>query len=198
LSSEALAGAVLTIARRLERAVSAVGRAGGWLGLVLIGVIVADVVLRRWFAVPSTKLQELEWHLHGALFLSALGYAYLKGAHVRIELVHERLSRRAQAWIELFGLLLALLPFCGAALWFGFDYAQRAFLVGESSPSPTGLPHRWIIKSVLVAGIGLLAAAGIARGIQAGLYLFGPAHLRGETAFEAGEAAASHPERERV
>ena len=37
-----------------------------------------------------------------------IGYAYLKDAHVRIDLVRERLSERAQWWIELAGCLLFL------------------------------------------------------------------------------------------
>jgi len=196
--SERIAARLLGIARGLERAVAAVGRAAGWLLPLLAMLIVTDVVLRRWFVIGSVKLQELEWHLHGTVFLFALGYAYLKGAHVRIELLHERLSPKAKAWIELAGLLLALLPFCAAVLWFGFDYAERAFLVGESSPSPTGLPHRWIVKSILVAGVALLALAGIGRVIRVAVYLFGPASLHEASGFARGEAAASHLEEERV
>lgn len=196
--SESIARSALGLAGALERLVAAVGRWAGWLLPLLAALIVADVVLRRWFVIGSVKLQELEWHLHGAVFLFALGYAYLRGAHVRIELLHERVSPRGKAWVELLGILLALLPFCLAVLWFGIDYAERAFLVGEASPSPTGLPHRWIIKSALVAGIVLLALAGFSRLIRVTVYLFGPASLREASGFAHGEAAASHLEEERV
>lgn len=177
---------LLRTANRLEQFVGWVGRAASWLALVLVAVIVFDVVFRRW----STTLQELEWHLHGALFLLTLGYAYLRGAHVRIELVHERLSPGAKAWIEFVGLLTALLPYCAMVIWFGYEYALRAFLSGEASPSPGGLPHRWVIKGVLVVGFVMLGLAGLARLLRATVYLFGPPHLSAHTGFASGEAVA--------
>lgn len=189
---------LLFIAEAIERGVAAIGRAAGWLALAMVIVIVADVVLRRWFVIGSTKLQELEWHLHGALFLLTLGYAYLKGAHVRIELVHERLGSRAKAWIEFCGLLAFLLPYCVAVFYFGVDYTGRAFATGEASPSPTGLGARWVIKSTLVLGFTLLAAAGLARLLRASVYLFGPPSLAEASGFARGEGAASHPEEERT
>lgn len=181
---------LLRLAGHVERPATLLGRAAGWLMPVLVLTIVADVVLRHWFASGSTRLQELEWHLHGAIFLFALGHAWVRGAHVRIELVHERLSPRARAWVELLGLTLALLPWCAAMLWFGADYALRALASGEASPSPGGLPMRWIVKSVLVAGIALLALAGTGRLIRATVFLFGPAHLAEATGFAHGEATA--------
>lgn len=111
--------AALLFANFLDAVIQRIGRSSGWLLIALMLVIMGDVILRHWFVIGSTALQELEWHLHGAVFLLTLGYAYLNGAHVRIELVHERLSPRARAWVEFFGLTLALIPYCFAILWFG-------------------------------------------------------------------------------
>jgi TRAP-type mannitol/chloroaromatic compound transport system permease small subunit len=183
--------ALLRVAGRIEQFVCVVGRGAGWLALVLVTVIVFDVLFRRW----STTLQELEWHLHGALFLLTLGYAYLRGAHVRIELVHERLSPRAKAWIEFIGLLAALIPYCIVIIWFGYEYALRAFLSGEGSPSPGGLQHRWIIKTVLIAGFALLGLAGFARLLRSAVYLFGPSDLSDRTGFANGTAVAEAREK---
>lgn len=182
------AESLLRLAGSIERLVAVVGRAAGWLMPALVLTIVADVVLRHWFSSGSTRLQEAEWHLHGALFLFTLGYALLRGAHVRIEPLHDRLSPRGKAWVELLGLSSALLPWCAAMLWFGADYAVRALLTGEASPSPGGLPMRWIVKSTLVIGIALLALVGLARLIGAAVFLFGPAHLAPATGFAHGEA----------
>lgn len=189
---------ILHTARRIEHLVIHIGRLSGWLMLALMAVIVLDVVLRRWFVIGSTALQELEWHLHGALFLLSIGYAYLKGAHVRIELIHDRLNARKKAWIEFGGLLFALIPYCAAILWFGSDYALRAFTIMESSPSPAGLPWRWIIKTILVAGFLLLGLAGLARLMRVSVYLFGPHMLQPETGFAHGEDVQSRPEDSRT
>ena len=117
------AARLLTLADGLSALVTWVGRAAAWLAIPMMLVILADVVLRRYFVIGSVKLQELEWHLHGALFLLCLGYAYARDAHVRIELVHERFPAALKAWVELIGCAAFLLPYCGAILYFGVDYA---------------------------------------------------------------------------
>ena len=162
------------IAKHLNRFVTAIGKAAAWASIALIAVILADVILRRYFVIGSAKLQELEWHLHGTLFLLTLGFAYLHGAHVRIEILREKWSARTKAWVELAGILIFLLPFTLTAIWFGVDYVKMSYLNHEVSASLTGLPYRWIIKSMLVAGLGLLTLAGISQALLLVLYLFGP------------------------
>ncbi|MBT4109151.1 MAG: hypothetical protein HOE34_03360, partial [Pelagibacterales bacterium] len=79
-----LAKTLLKISSKLENILEAIGKLGAWLSLPLIGIIMFDIISRKFFVLGSTKLQEMEWHLHAALFLLALGYAYLKNSHVRI------------------------------------------------------------------------------------------------------------------
>lgn len=172
-----------SISRYLEGVSNLVGRIGVWLILALMIVIVTDVTLRRWFIIGSTKLQELEWHLHGALFLMCLGWAYTKNAHVRIELLSERWNSRKAAIVELLGCLLFLLPYVSAILIFGWDYTAYSIEYNEASASATGLPYRWIIKSMIVFGFGVLGIAGISRAIDSVIYLFGPQDLAEKTFF---------------
>lgn len=176
---------LLKISDALNSFVDRVGRLAAWLAVAMMLVILADVILRRYFIIGSTKLQDLEWHLHGGLFLLCLGFGYLRGAHVRIELVWERFSPRTKIIIEALGCLLFLLPYCAAILKFGFDYANMSFQSQEVSASGTGLGMRWFIKFVLVAGFGLLAMAGVATLIRAVISLFGPAELREAAKIEA-------------
>jgi len=174
---------LLTLAKALERFVALIGRLSAWSIILLMLVIVADVTLRHWFVIGSTKLQELEWHLHGFLFLMCLGWAYSRNAHVRIELVSERLSRRTRAWIEGLGCLFFLLPYVAAVLWFGIDYVSYSLEYNEASASPTGLKDRWIIKSAIVAGFSVLAVSALARLLEVAVYLFGNPALARETIF---------------
>jgi len=66
----------------------------GWLPLVLMAVILYDVVGRRFFSTGSFKLQELQWHLHGAIAALCFGYTSIENAHVRIDLFSQRMSAR--------------------------------------------------------------------------------------------------------
>ena len=167
-----------SVATSLDRFVVGIGRIAAWAGLLLVLVTIADVAMRSATQSPweilralsaaqqrafgSTQLQELEWHLHSVLFLFCLGYAYVKGAHVRIDLVRERLGPRPRAWIEILGIVFFLLPFCALVMVYGTDFAVSSFTLNEGSASGGGLGHRWIIKAALPAGIGLLALSGFA------------------------------------
>ena len=151
-----------------------IGRLAAWTSICLIVVILFDVVTRRFLVLGSTKLQELEWHIHAVLFMLCLGYAYLKDSHVRIDLLRERLSRRKQLWIELIGCLLFLIPYSFLVIFYGVDWWHRSFAMNESAPSATGLPYRWIIKAVLPIGFLLLFASGIGTAFRKIIQLFGP------------------------
>jgi TRAP-type mannitol/chloroaromatic compound transport system permease small subunit len=162
----------------LDRLITRVGKLAAWTALLLIAVIVWDVVTRRFLVLGSTRLQEFEWHIHTVLFLFCLGFAYVKDAHVRIELVRERLSQRKQWWIELFGVLLFLIPYCAIVLYFGFDWWHRSWILNESSDSATGLPFRWIIKMALPLGFIFLLLSGVTVLLRKIVELFGPPELR--------------------
>lgn len=169
---------LIKVSDGLNRFVSAVGKLAAWLAIPLMLVIIFDVVTRRFFVLGSTKLQELEWHLHAVLFLMCFAFAYVKDSHVRIELLRDRFSGRLRAWVEIFGMLFFLLPYCYVILYFGYDFVIRSYLSHEVSSALTGLTHRWIIKSFVPLGFALLALAAISSILRNLVYLFGPDRLR--------------------
>ncbi len=141
---------------------------------LLIFTVLYDVITRKLptyfpglagtpFFQVSTALQELEWHLHSAIFLFALGYTYLKDGHVRIDVFWMRYAPRTKRWLETFAIVAFLIPFCLVAIEFGAKYALSAYGSGEGSASGMGLPHRWIVKSLLPIGLGLFALAALAK-----------------------------------
>ena len=168
---------LIRVSEGLDRVIVKIGKIAAWAGLALILVTIFDVVTRRFLVLGSTKLQEAEWHFHVILFAFCLGYAYLKDAHVRIDLVREKLSERTQWWIEIAGCLLFLLPFCSLVIWYGIDFTARSFATNEISASATGLTHRWLIKAVIPIGFTILALSGITTLLRKFVELFGPEDL---------------------
>lgn len=182
---------LIRVSDGLDRVITKIGKIAAWAGLALILVTIFDVITRRFFVLGSTKLQEAEWHLHTILFVFCLGYAYMKDAHVRIDLVRENLRERTQWWLEIFGCLFFLLPFCGLVIWFGIDFVERAYSTNEISASATGLTHRWLIKATIPLGFSVLALAGIAILLRKIVELFGPEDLRRKV-HEIEEAEIEH------
>ncbi len=168
-----LSKTLLKISFKLEKILEFVGKIGAWLSLPLIGIIIFDIISRRFFVLGSTKLQEMEWHLHAALFLLALGYAYVKNSHVRIEVIREGFSTKLKSILEVIGILFFILPYTALIVWFGLDFVSRSFAMNEVSSALTGLSHRWIIKSFVPMGMAFLWLAGISVLLRNLAYLIG-------------------------
>ena len=143
-----------------ERIVLLFDRIGQYMLPLLMGLIVIDVVGRRFLALPTVAIQEAEWHAHGVLFLFCIGATYLRDGHVRVELIRDRLSERARAVIEVAGTILFLLPYMAVILWYGIDLAVQSYASGEGSAAAQGLGSRWVIKSALPIGFALMMLAG--------------------------------------
>lgn len=139
-------------------------RLAGWGLLVLVAVILYDVVGRKFFATGSFVLQELEWHIHGAIALAAFGYAYIHDVHVRIDVFASRMAARSRMKVELAVILLFLVPAMLFLAWYGYDFAERAFVRGEGSMGGMGVERRWIIKGAipLAALLTLLGGLSVA------------------------------------
>ncbi|MCF8481629.1 MAG: TRAP transporter small permease subunit [Rhodospirillum sp.] len=188
--------ALYRVSQGLDAFTSKVGKVFAWATVPLMLVIIYDVFTRNVLSsmiraglisdttassltfMTSTKLQEMEWHLHGVLLLMTFGLAYMKDAHVRIELVRDKMRTRTRLWVELFGILLFLLPYCWIIMWFGWDFAMRSFDNGEVSAALTGLSHRWIIKSFVGLGFLMLFIAALSQLLRTLVGLFGPTDLR--------------------
>ncbi len=180
----------LRLSETLRRFVDRIGRFGSWFMVPLVLITVFDLGLRKtgglqiWLVenvssvFGSTLLQELEWHSHTVMFTLVLGYGYIWNSHVRVDLVRENLKFRNRAWLEFIGLTFFYIPYCIVLIYFSAVYAYDSWSIGEISASLVGLSHRWIIKSVLAAGLLVAVIAGIAVWLQVVIALFGPQHHR--------------------
>ncbi|MDO6461886.1 TRAP transporter small permease subunit [Granulosicoccaceae sp. 1_MG-2023] len=164
------------ISQKLDALLTLIGKGAAWFWLVVTGIIIWAVVGRYAFGQGSVMLEELQWHLAGAGWLLGLSYTLVVDDHVRVDVLHEQFSLRTQAWIELFGLLLLLLPFLGLAIYEMVPYAFSSYEVGETSQAPAGLPYRWIPKALLALAFALLALGAVSRLLRVTALLFGLPH----------------------
>lgn len=162
---------LLGLSRAIDRLVSFFATIGGWLGFALVVVVCYDVIT-RYFGVPkpaglnSTMIQEFEYWLHSGLIVFAIGYAYTKNAHVRIDLLRENFSNKTKHLIEIIGITIALIPYSAIGLYLSWPFVRQSFLSGEISKSQTGLSNLWIVKAGLIALFVLLLLAAISQLIK--------------------------------
>ncbi len=147
--------------RRIERLVDLVGRATSWLALVIVLLMAVNVVLRYTFSYGSVWAQELEWHLLAPLILFGIAYALLKGEHVRVDVAYAHFTPKNKERVNLVAALLCL-AISVLVIWLSLKYVQQSYVIGETSPDPGGLTHRWILKALIPAGFVVLALQSVA------------------------------------
>ncbi len=185
--------ALLKAANLLDRIPRALGKLAAWLILPLIAIIMFDVITRKidyfriglselsWYwLIEPIKLQDMEWHLHGVLLLMAFGFTYLMNGHVRVDIFREKLSRRGQAWVEFWGLLVMAMPYLMLVTYFAIIFVKISIQQGEGSESLTGITHRYIVKSFTVVGFLIALSAVVATFIRLSVFLFGAPAARAQ------------------
>jgi TRAP-type mannitol/chloroaromatic compound transport system permease small subunit len=169
---------LVSIIETISGIVNRVGRAGTWLLVPLVLITMWDVVARKlvWIQIfmvanfgsffESTLMQEMEWHLHTAVFCLVLGYGYTHNRHVRVDFLREDFTFKSKAKVEFFGNIFFMLPFTLVCIYFAIIYMIDSYQINEVSASLVGLSQRWIIKTYLPIGFMTLFLAGLAVMIQ--------------------------------
>lgn len=162
-----IAGELEKLARGLDLIVEIAGRIGGWCGFALLAVMAGNVLMRYLFRTGSVAMQELEWHLMAPVSLLCIAFAIKHEGHIRIDIFYARMSARMRQVIDLVSCLCALL-LCVIIVYLSIPYVMQAWSIGEGSPNPGGLPHRWIVKSMIPLGfffLGLQSLASVFRAL---------------------------------
>lgn len=191
--------ALLALSNGINAVLRMIAHLGAWFFLACIITICFDVITRKagfqlnigGIDLGSTRLQELEWHFHAVLFLTWLGYAYVKNTHVRIDVVTGGMSARKQAWLEVIGIFIFALPYLLVAIPFAHTFFMTSFLENEGSSAPNGLGMRWIVKGFLYFGFWSVLLATISVLLRNIVFLFGSPDLA-EEAMPGGSAKAAH------
>lgn len=156
----------------LDRILVAIGEASAWLWLLVLAVVLTNVFSRFVLSRGSIALEELSWHLFGTALMLALAYAVVRDDHVRVDVLREKFTLRSQAVIELLAIVLLALPVVVLMIDALIPFAYQAFIYNERSQAPSGLPHRFIFKSVLALGLSLVALALFSRATRCSTLLF--------------------------
>jgi TRAP-type mannitol/chloroaromatic compound transport system permease small subunit len=137
-----------------------VGRRVLWLVLATTLISAANAGMRYAFDISSNAWLEIQWYLFAAIFLLAAGYTLKHNGHVRIDVIYGRLSPRTQAWIDIIGGVVFLLPLSLLMVWLSWPGFIDSLLSGEMSPDAGGL-LRWPVRLIITLGFALLALQGV-------------------------------------
>ena len=163
---------LLQFSRFVDGISEAVGRAAIWLILLVVIISSGNAVFRFAFNMSSNALLEIQWYLFSAVFLACAAYVLKKNEHIRIDVVTGRFNERVQNWIDVFGILVFLLPMALLIAWTSWPVFMNAWNSGEMSASPGGL-IRWPVRLMLPLGFALLILQAISELIKRVAFLTG-------------------------
>ncbi|HJL53329.1 MAG TPA: TRAP transporter small permease subunit, partial [Arenicellales bacterium] len=92
----------------MDRFADATGRCVAWLTIAMMLITCLVVFLRYLLNTGSIALQESVTYLHGIVFLLGIAYTLKQKAHVRVDIIYQRLAPRTKAWLDLLGTLFFL------------------------------------------------------------------------------------------
>jgi len=140
------------------------GKLVSFLLLPLIAFIVYDVLMRYVFNRPTDWAHELSYLMFGTIWIIGGAFALVQGAHVRMEVIHNRLPLRRRAIIDLITAPLFFV-FIGILLWKGWELAWSSVLRLEHSNSFWS-PPIYPVKMMIPLGAFLLLLQGVVRFIR--------------------------------
>jgi TRAP-type mannitol/chloroaromatic compound transport system permease small subunit len=134
-----------------------VGKAFGWLILVLTLGVSYEVFVRYVLRAPTTWAFDFAYITYGALFLMAGAYTLSRNGHVRADVLYRFWRPRTQASMDLILYIFFFLPGVAAFIYSGWNYAQFSIRFLEVSIfSPAGIPVFPLKALIPVTGVLLL------------------------------------------
>ena len=159
---------LITFSLKIDAFTEYIGKCTSWLIIILVFLVGYDVSMRYLFQSGSVGIQELEWHIFSVVLLIGTAYTLKHDEHVRLDILYRSrlLTDKHRAWIDVFGILFILIPFCLLIIISAWPFVFQSYTHNEVSPDPGGLTARWLIKSTIPIGFCLLLIQGIAETIK--------------------------------
>jgi len=165
-------GPLLKLSSLIDALNEWIGKIVMWLILAAVVISAGNAVMRKAFDVGSNAFLEIQWYLFAAVFLLGAGYVFLRNAHVRIDFISSKLSKRTNTIIDILGIVIFTIPLSLILVSLSWPVFERAFVSGEMSQNAGGL-IRWPAMLLIPVGFSLLIAQCVSELIKRFAFLKG-------------------------
>ena len=148
-------GALLKLSSLIDKCNEVIGKLTMWLVLGAVVISAGNATLRKAFNIGSNAWLEIQWYLFAGVFMLGVGYVMLKNAHVRIDFVSSKLSKRTNAIIDAIGIVVFTIPLALILINLGWPLFYSAWQTGEMSQNAGGL-IRWPVLMLIPLGFTIL------------------------------------------
>ena len=154
------------VIRAIDRFTDVSGKLISLSMLVLVFGISYECFSRYLFDAPTIWVFDVSYMTNGAAFMLGCGYALLKGAHVRTDMLWENFSERKKGTIDLVSYLLLFYPVMITLFAISIDDAWYAFVIHEESEQTAWRPVMWPFRAAVPLAAVLLMVQGVSEALK--------------------------------
>ena len=129
-----------------------------WPGVALL---VYEVIARELFHASTMWAYGTARRIFAVFYFICGAYISLHLSHIAMDVIYNRFSLRTRAILDVIGFLFFFV-FCGALLWWGFDFGWRSLIIRETDPTPFRAPL-YPVKLVIPLGALLIILQELAQ-----------------------------------
>ena len=131
-----------------------------------------NAFIRYGFDISSNGWLEIQWYLFAATVMLGAPLVLKLNEHVRVDIFYGKLKGNGPVYVDLFGLVLFLLPVMATLVWLSFPLFLKMYLTHEMSSNAGGLV-RWPAMLMLPLGFAWMLLQGLSEIIKRVAYLQG-------------------------
>lgn len=146
----------MPIIRLIDGINEIVGRIVSVVAIIFAVIIIYEVFMRFVMGTPTRWAFDVTKQLYGFYFVMLGGYALRHQAHVRVDLVTERLSPAVRRWVDVAGYIIFFFPFAWVFTRRSWDFAMTSWRQGELTYGSVQLPVYPLKLAMFVAAVLLL------------------------------------------
>jgi len=158
--------AFYAVIRGIDRFTDATGKLVSLAMLFLVVSICYECFSRYALDAPTVWVMDTSYIANGSAFMLGCGYALLKGAHVRTDMLWDKYSERKKGTVDLISYLLLFFPVMIALFAISVDDAWYAFNLDERSEQSPWRPIMWPFRASIPLATLLLMIQGVSESMK--------------------------------
>jgi TRAP-type mannitol/chloroaromatic compound transport system permease small subunit len=167
---ETIVTALLKFALGVDWVNTQFSKLASWAVLLAAMICAGNAFVRYGVDWSSNGLLEIQWYMFAYTVMLGAPFVLKVNEHVRVDLIYGKLKGNRSVYVDIFGLVVFLLPVIGFLAWLSWPYFMNTWVSGEMSQNAGGL-IRW--PAVLPLGFAMMFMQGISELIKRVGYLQG-------------------------
>ncbi len=161
---------LLKFALGVDRISEQFGHLAAFTVLAAALISAGNAFIRYGFDISSNGWLEIQWYLFAVTVMLGAPLVLKLNEHVRVDIFYGKLKGNGPVYIDLFGLILFLLPVMVTLVWLSFPLFLKMYLTNEMSSNAGGL-IRWPAMMLLPLGFAWMLLQGLSEIIKRVAYL---------------------------